>query len=96
MKIESLPVSILFTVLALCFTLAVAWLVIKILSRLYSTRVAGGEIQVLSSYTLGARQQLYIVNVRDKDYVLGVTNEQIQVLDTFPAIEEPTIDSVGK
>lgn len=80
----SLPLSILFTVLALITTLAIAWFAIKFLSGLYNARVSDGEIQIRSTYALGAKQQLYIVNLRGNDYFLGVTSDRIEVIDKLP------------
>jgi len=81
--------SVIYLIVSLLTVLAVAWVVIKFLSRIYSQRVTGGEIQVSSSYVLGARQHLYVVNFRDSDFLLGVTAEKIEVLGTFPAKELP-------
>lgn len=80
-----LPLSILFTVIALCVTLLMAWAVIKFLSKAYNSRAAGGDIRLLSTFALGTRQQLYVVTFRDTDYFLGVTNDSISVLDSCPA-----------
>lgn len=86
--------SILFSVLALCLILAMAWIVIKFLSRIYSGRIAGGEIQIRSTYALGSRQQLYVINFRNIDYFLGVTGEHITVIDSCAA--ELPDSSAGK
>lgn len=82
---SSLPLSILFTIVALISVLAMAWLIIKSLSKIYKGRITSGEIQIRSIFALGARQHLYIVNVRDTDYFLGVTTEKIELLDRFPS-----------
>lgn len=80
-----LPLSILFTVIALCVSLGMAWVVIKFMSKAYNSRATGGDIKLLTTFALGTRQQLYVVNFRDTDYFLGVTNDSISVLDSCPA-----------
>ncbi len=82
--VSSLPVSILFTMLALCLTLIMAWVVIKFLARIYSARDSNGEIKVRSTYALSTRLQLYIVNLRGTDYFLSVTSDRVDVIDKFP------------
>jgi len=77
--------AIMYMVLALAFVLVLAWVVIKFLSKIYSQRVLSGEIEVRSTYSLGSRQQLFVVKFRDKDYFLGVTQENIQLLDSMPS-----------
>lgn len=85
--------SIIYLFFSLLVVLAIAWVVIKFLSRIYAQRGPSGEIQILSSFVLGARQQLYVVNFRDKDYLLGVTSERIDVLDSCLAKPEVENDS---
>jgi flagellar biosynthetic protein FliO len=77
--------TIFYMLLSLVVVLALAWIVIRFLAGIYTQRVSGGEIQVKSTYALGTRQQLYVVNFRNTDYLLGVTAEKINVLDTFEA-----------
>lgn len=79
------PPSLLYTLLSLVVVLALAWVVIQFLAGVYRQRTIGGEIRVKSTYALGTRQQLYVINFRDTDYLLGVTSEKIDVLDSFAA-----------
>lgn len=78
------PLTILISGLALAATLVLAWLVLKFIASTYKTRIASSEIQVKSSYSLGAKQHLYVVSFRKTDYLLGVTGENIQILDRYP------------
>jgi len=87
--VTPLPLSILFTIFALCAILGLAWVVLKFFASTYKSRVANGEIQIRSTYALGARQHLYVVNFRDKDYFLGVTAEHIKLIDSSP--EKPNL-----
>lgn len=89
----TLPLSLLFTVLALCIVLAMAWLTIKFLSKIFRGRVAGGEIEIRSTYALGTRQHLYIVQYRNTDYFLGVTTDKIELLDSHHAKQNNEHDS---
>ena len=82
---EELTPSLVYLCISLLIVLALAWVVIKFMSGLVSQRRSGGEIQVRSSYSLGTRQQLYVVNFRESDYLIGVTAEAISVLDQVEA-----------
>ena len=79
--------SLIYLCLSLVVVLGLAWVVIKFMSGVYSQRVTSGEISIRSSYALGTRQQLYVVNFRDTDYFLGVTSDNINVLDKKPVKE---------
>ncbi|MFM1827631.1 MAG: Flagellar biosynthesis protein FliO [Pseudomonadota bacterium] len=47
----------------------------------------GRQIQLLESLGTGARQQVVLVRVRDKDLLLGVSVNQINTLAEWPASE---------
>lgn len=77
--------SLVYLFISLLVVLALAWVVIKFMASIYSQRKPGGEIQMRTSYSLGARQQLYVINFRNTDYLLGVTADRISVLDKVEA-----------
>lgn len=87
--------SIIYLFLALVVVLLIAWVVIRFLSGIYTQRVLNGEIQVSSTYSLGTRQQLFVVKFRDKDYLLGVTPENIQVIDSMPVQSSSEVSEVN-
>jgi len=89
----SLSPAFLYMFLALAVVLVLAWVVIRFLSGIYTQRVLKGDIQVRSTFSLGSRQQLFVVKFRDKDYFLGVTQNTIQLLDSMPT--QPDAD-LGK
>lgn len=87
MNVPDFPLTILFSVLALAGTLVLAWLVLKFIAATYKSRMVNGEIQVRSTFSLGVKQHLYVVNFRNTDYFLGVTADKIEVLDSYPENE---------
>lgn len=91
-SVFNLPLSIIFTIIALLVLLILAWFVLKFIASTYKKRIVNGEISVLSTYALGAKQHLYVVNFRNTDYFLGVTGENIEVLDQCKAKEKSTGD----
>jgi flagellar protein FliO/FliZ len=82
------PTTLMYLFLSLALVLILAFLVLRFLSGIYSQRVLKGDIAVRSTYSLGSRQQLTVVTFRDKEYLLGVTQHNIQLLDSFKADSE--------
>ena len=56
--------SIVYLFFALAVVLVLAWIVIRFMSGIYTQRVRHGEIKVCSTYSLGSRQQLFVVKFR--------------------------------
>jgi len=82
--VNQFPYSIVITLVALAFVLVLAWFVIKFLSGINRFRGSVGEVKVCSSTMLGTRERLVVVTFRDHDYLLGVTSEQISIIDKLP------------
>jgi len=67
----------LFIVLVLIF--AFTW-VLKRLSRFSGRNAAKGGLKVVESLPLGGRRMIQVVRVHDKNLVIGVTGERIELL----------------
>lgn len=81
--------SILITFGYLCLLLGVIFFAYWLLKRLgfhgMGVHSGRGAPQLLTRLMLGNRQSVAVVRYRDKDMVLGVTEEQISLLKEFDA-----------
>ncbi len=75
--------SLLATLLALAFVLALAWLFLRLLKRATTLRSVDGRTppQVVQAVPLGGRERLVIVRHGAQEYVLGVTAASISLID---------------
>lgn len=78
---NNFSVSFLFTMLALALVLALAWIIIRGLSKMTVTKSRSGRLEVLDSVPLGSRERIVLVRYDQKDYLLGVTANNISRLD---------------
>ena len=83
--------SLLVTMLALAFVLALAWLFLRLLKRSTALRSADGRRppQVVQAVSLGGRERLVVVRDGDQEYVLGVTTASVSLIDKRPAAAPP-------
>lgn len=74
--------GVLGTVLALAFVLALAWILLKALQRTGIARNRSGKavLQVVQQISLGGRESVALVRHGDREYLLGVTPHQVQLL----------------
>ena len=83
--------GVLGTVLALAFVLALAWILLKALQRTGIARNRSGKVvlQVVQQISLGGRERVALVRHGDREYLLGVTPHQVQLLaESAPGGEE--------
>ena len=75
--------SLLVTVLALAFVLALAWLFLRLLKRATTMRSIDGRVppQVVQAVPLGGRERLVVVRDGATEYVLGVTANSVSLID---------------
>jgi flagellar protein FliO/FliZ len=87
--------SLLQTLLALCFVLALlaalAWFV-----KRFNPRAAGGagHLRVVSTLSLGGRERIMVVEVADQWIVVGASPGRVNVLSTMPrqeGVEPPAV-----
>lgn len=84
--------EVLGTVLALAFVLALAWILLRILQRTGIAQNRGGKatLQVVQQISLGGRERVALVRHGDREYLLGVTPHQVQLLsECTPQAREP-------
>ena len=84
--------SLLVTVLALAFVLALAWLFLRLLKRATTMRSIDGRVppQVVQAVPLGGRERLVVVRDGEHEYVLGVTAASVSLIDKRAAAPAPT------
>lgn len=84
--------SLLVTMLALAFVLALAWLFLRLLKRATTLRAVDGRVppQVLKAVPLGGRERLVVVRDGEHEYVLGVTAASVSLIDKRAAAPAPT------
>lgn len=75
--------SLLVTMLALAFVLALAWLFLRLLKRATTLRSVDGRVppQVVQAVPLGGRERLVVVRDGAHEYVLGVTAASVSLID---------------
>lgn len=87
----SLAGNLASTALALCFVLALAWVLLHGLKRWQGRRPGtaddAGLPRVLRSVPLGPRERLVTVQYRGRDYLLGVASGAITLLDAGPGAD---------
>lgn len=85
--------SVLVTLVALAFVLALAWLFLRLLKRATTLRTAGGQtaLQVVQAVPLGGRERLVVVRHGAHEYVLGVTPASVILIDktTLKSSDQP-------
>ena len=87
--------SLLVTLLALAFVLALAWLFLRLLKRATTLRSVDGRAppQVVQAVALGGRERLVVGRDGEHEYVLGVTAASVSLIDKRPAGSVPAADS---
>lgn len=84
MTVFLLAIRLIF---ALAGVLALMWVAAKVLSRSALGGTAGGGVQVLSRTSLNRAASVSLVQVGDEILLLGVTEQQVNVLRSRPAAE---------
>jgi len=79
---SNFPTSLVYTVLALALVLALAWIILRGISRLSITKSRSGRIEILDSVPLGSRERLVLVRCDQQEYLLGVTADNISRIDS--------------
>ena len=84
----SFLLDLLVTLAALAFVLALAWIFLRLLKRGMQAHGASAGVaapRVLQAVSLGGRERLVVVRHANVDYLLGVSEGGISVLDRSPA-----------
>jgi len=77
MEINSVLVSALALVLVLCL----AWLVLKALSLSYKGTQRSKQFKLIESMPLGPKERIVLVRYRDHDYLLGLSGQNMIVIE---------------
>lgn len=84
-------------ILSLLMVLAVIVISAMVLKRFQNVQQYGGGLKVVSSLHLGAKEKLVVVQAGEKQLVLGVTSQQITLIETLetpldlPDIKRPEL-----
>ena len=87
------------TIVALLMVLGIIIACAYILKRFQPVRVEGKGLKIVTSMSLGAKERLIVVQVGDKQQLLGVTGQQITLLDTLETpldISKPIATELGQ
>ena len=90
MNSEQFPTTVIFTMLALALVLALAWLAVRFLASLGGHARNAGAISVRTAQPITSRNKLVVIRYREHDYLLGVSPEQISLIDKHPALAQST------
>lgn len=93
---NSFPVSLLFTLLALVLVLVLAWFAIRMLAQISGGKLRNGRVKVTHTVPLSARERLVLVEFDDQEYFLGVTANGISVIEKKPAAVVVSPDSLAR
>ena len=86
-------------IVALLMVLGIIIVCAIILKRFQPARVEGKGLKIVTSMSLGAKERLVVVQVGDKQQLLGVTGQNISLLDTLDTpldISTPIATELGQ
>lgn len=92
-------INALTMILALFMVLGVIFVCALVLKRLQPTKTATKGLKIITSLHLGAKERLIVVQVGDKQQLLGVTAQQITLLDTLEQpleVNPPLVSDLGQ
>lgn len=89
------PLSeLFFTILALIVVLGIAWLVLRGAKNLHNLKQKNNPMTLKSTLPLGSKERVVVIQYQGKEYLLGVTSHQINLLDkTLLGPDESTVTS---
>jgi flagellar protein FliO/FliZ len=70
-------------IVSLLMVLAIIIVCAFILKRFQPIKIQGKGLAIVTSMSLGAKERLIVVQIGDKQQLLGVTSQQITLLDTL-------------
>jgi len=79
------PTTLIFTILALAFVLALAWLILKAFAGFSRRGSSNSLISIKESVPIGARDRLLVVHYRGSDYLLSTSTQGVQLIDKHAA-----------
>ena len=71
----------------LVFVILLIFLLAYLAKRFKLVTANQGQIKVIAATSLGAKEKVVLISHRDKEYLLGVTAQQITLVDKYENIE---------
>lgn len=87
---DNFPIQLLMTIIALALVLALAWIILKVLSSSGMTRSRTGRLQIKETLALSARERVVLIQHDDHEYLIGVSSGAVNLIEKKPA---PTVKS---
>lgn len=77
------PSSILSIFLSLLFVVAIIFALAWLMRRFNVTQAGNGQMRTVASLVAGTKEKVIVIEVGEKQYLLGVTSQQINLIDTL-------------
>lgn len=86
-------ITFIASALALLAVLVLAYFVIKGGAKLAGIKKGNGALQLIESTAIGSRERLIVVRYRDKEMLLGVTAQNVTVINQNVVNDDLTASS---
>jgi len=86
-------IALFANVLALVAVLVLAYFVIKGGAKLNGLKHRTGAIKLIESTAVGGRERVVVVSYNNQRYLLGVTSQNVSVIDQHEELEALDIDT---
>ncbi|MCG8066405.1 MAG: flagellar biosynthetic protein FliO [Candidatus Thiodiazotropha taylori] len=84
---ENYAQELLYTLMALIFVIALAWIFLKALKGLHTKQGGADRINLLLNLPVGSRERVVVVTYRQHEYLVGITTGGMSLLDKLPIVE---------
>jgi flagellar biogenesis protein FliO len=81
-----------FVLIALVFVASLALILLKSLKGFYNLQKRSSPMKLLLTLPLGSRERLVVVTYRNSEYLVGITQGGMSLLDKLP-ISDPENES---
>lgn len=85
-------ITLFANVLALVAVLALAYFVIKGGAKLNGIKHRTGTIKLIESTAVGGRERVVVVSYNNQRYLLGVTNQNVSIIDQHEELESSDVE----
>ena len=86
-------IALFANVLALLAVLVLAYFVIKGGAKLNGIKHRSGAIKLIESTAVGGRERVVLMSYNNRRYLLGVTNQNVSIIDQHEEPEVADIDA---
>ncbi len=84
-------IELFFMLLALAIVIALAFLILKGIKSAYAHKNKDSLLKVKLSLPIGNRERIMVLNYKDAEYILGVTPNNISLIDKNISTSETII-----